>query len=67
MQLFGSVLNLFDAVTEVCNMSWCYQTKQNVMKWGYGIDRKIIYLLHGVVLFNLRAVGFFLTVTSLMT
>ena len=52
MQLFDPVQNLFDAVAEVCNTSWCYQTKQNVMKWGCGIDRKIIHLSHGVVVVN---------------
>ena len=58
MQLFGSILNLFDAVAEVWNTSWSCQTKQNVMKWGYRIDKKIFHLLHGVVVFNIRAVGF---------
>ena len=56
MHLFGSVLNLFDAVVEVCNTSWCYHTKQHVMKWGYGSDRKIIHLLHDVVVFNVGAI-----------
>ena len=49
MQLFGLILNLFDIVAEVWNTSWCCQTKQNVMTWGYGFDRKLFHLLHGMV------------------
>ena len=58
MQLVGLILNLFDAVTDVCNTLWCCQTKENVMKWGYGIDRKVFHLLHGVVVFNICGVVF---------
>ena len=58
MQLLGPIMNFFDAVPEVYNTFWCCETQQNVMKVGYRMDGKMIYLFHVVVIFNIRAVAF---------
>ena len=67
MQLLGQILNLFDAVAEVCNASWCCQTKQNE---GTGLIEKgfiyyMVWLFLTYVLWCFLLL--FLTVTSFLT